>query len=634
MVKHEEILDALETRGPWEKRQATWYQMRHDGLRRRNKPWPNAADMHFPLGDMMIEKMKPFYVSQVFATDTIASFTGLSSDAAAQQSGAAQWFDYQLKQCSNFEDEIVIGSDKMLEGGKGVLKVYWDTQAKQLCFEAINPIYVIVPAHTGRLAKADWIVHVQHYSKAAYKRLKHFKTDETTLTMLCSEGADAAGARAAEYEQKREEREGLTKGRTKDQIVIWEVFSRKDDGQWEVATYSPVAPTTPLRADFGLPYNKGIFGEPNPPPPFFDLSCEKKDRGYYDARGLIERVAAFEASLCKDWNTQKDYQTLVCSPMFHAKGTVPNNANLRMVPGQILPFELNAVQMPPIPMDIAQGMIGTRGTAEQLIGTPDFGMGQNQTQDKPKTAKEAGIIANVMGQNVDLRARIFRRELGHGLNLAWSILIQYAREQLQYFFLDELQALAANVFDHKYRIEPNGSGDNFNRGFVVQKAQARFQMLNNDPFIQQYELRRSLLDADDPRLTKKLLVDAGTQQAEQLEDQAQEITIMLLGFPAQVRPTDDDLAHFQSLAGFVQRRAQMGEELSAETLALISQHAQGHASALQHKKPDVWKREQQKLMFFLREIGSAAQAAQQQQAAMQQQKQQAQHALLQPGAAV
>jgi FMN phosphatase YigB (HAD superfamily) len=56
---HDDIMAALTARKHWEQRQATWYQMRHDGLRRRNKPWPNAADMHYPLADGIIEKLKP-----------------------------------------------------------------------------------------------------------------------------------------------------------------------------------------------------------------------------------------------------------------------------------------------------------------------------------------------------------------------------------------------------------------------------------------------------------------------------------------------------------------------------------------------------------------------------------------------
>jgi hypothetical protein len=38
--------------------------MRHDGIRRRNKPWPWAADLHYALADEKIDKLKPFYKQQ------------------------------------------------------------------------------------------------------------------------------------------------------------------------------------------------------------------------------------------------------------------------------------------------------------------------------------------------------------------------------------------------------------------------------------------------------------------------------------------------------------------------------------------------------------------------------------------
>ena len=84
---HDEILTALKDRSTWENRQTTWYKMRHDGLRRQNKPWANAADMHFPLADMIIEKLKPYYIGQIFATDNVASFVGLSSETTAAAVG-------------------------------------------------------------------------------------------------------------------------------------------------------------------------------------------------------------------------------------------------------------------------------------------------------------------------------------------------------------------------------------------------------------------------------------------------------------------------------------------------------------------------------------------------------------------
>lgn len=608
MTKHEDILKALTDRKRWEDRQATWYQMRHEGLRRKNKPWPNAADMHFPLGDMLVEKLKPFYIAQIFAGETVATFSGLKADAMQWQSAAAQWFDYQLKQRSNFEGEVVIAADRMLQSGKCVVKVWWDATKGRLTFEAVNPLYIIVPPGTQRIADAEFVVHVQHLGLEAYKRLPNFKTDADTIDRL-QKGDNTAQI----YETERYMREGLTKPSNADMVVLWEKYSRTDDGKILVETYSPALPTEKLRPDFLLPYNKGDFGGKNPPPPFFEISCEVKDHGFYDSRGIIERIAPFETSLCKDWNTMKDYQTLTTSPQFYAPQGIPNGANLRMVPGQILPFALEAVQMPPIPGDIAASMMNTRQVAEQLVSLPDFGTGSSQPGKEKKTATEVKLIGSVMGANTDLRARVFRRELGQGLKLAYAILCQYAGEARDFFFLDELQELPAEALEQAYQIEPSGSGDNYNRAFVMQKAVARFQMFNNDPFVDQRALRKSILEADDARLVKTLLIDAGTQAAEQQEDQAQELSIMIMGFAAQVRPTDDDLAHFQSCAQFVQKRAQTGEPLTAETLGLIATHIEQHGQALKKKKPDAWKQAGNNFAMFTRALQQEAQALQQQQ---------------------
>lgn len=604
MIDHVEILDALKARTTWENRQATFYKMRHDGLRRVNKPWPGAADMHFPLGDMLIEKMKPFYVSQIFASETVATFVAATAGASSYQSNAGQWFDYQLKQQSNFETELVIASDKMLQGGKAVMKVYWDAERTRLKFEAVDTLNIILPNWTGRIEECDWVVHVQHFSKHKFRRLSKAAGWDTSAETLAAiaEGENQTSA----LDQARYQREGITKPTSDKNVVVWELFFRDDAGNWRVKTYSPTLPDKPLRAEFGLPYNKGVFGEKTPPPPFFELSCELKDRGFFDSRGIMERVGQFEASLCKDWNTQKDYQTLTSSPMFSASNGVPNTANLKFVPGQILPFPLQAVSMPALPIDIPQGMLGTRTTAEQLIGVPDFGTGSSSGPQK-KTAKEVGVIENVMGQGVDLRARVYRKELAHGLNLAWAILCQYAHEDLNYFVLEEMMQLPADALAGKYRIEPNVSGDNWNRTLVQQKATARFNAFKGDPRINQDELYRSVLDSDDPRLTKRLLVNTGSMNAAQMEDQAQEITIMLIGFPAEVRPTDDDLAHIQSVAGFVQRRTQLGEPLTPENFNQLAQHVGGHMEALRKKQPDAWKQRGEALTQFLRRLQAQAQ---------------------------
>ncbi len=602
MVKHDEILDALSSRSNWESKQETWYKLRHEGLRRRMKPYPNAADMNFPLTDMLIEKLKPYYIQQVFATEAIASFAGLSLELAEHANAAAQWFDFQLKQESNFEDEIVTAVDTMLMRAKSIVKVYWDVDQKRLAFDAIDPMFLIVPAWTKKLVDADWIVHVKHYSKAAYKRVSEYRQDEGFVASICGKGEESERATAEKYE-----REGLTHGK-EDQIVIWEVYHKNEAGDWWIKTYSPNRPKEKVREDFGLPYHLGIFAKKVPP--FGELNAEIKDKGFYSARGVAERAAPFQAALCKDWNTQKDYQTLTTTPMFTAPNGLPSGQqNVRMVPGQILPFPVEALQFPPMPMDIAMQMNQTRLVAEQLQSVPDFGAQQNG--GKTRTATEMNLVGSVHGQNIDLRARIFRRELGQVLQLAWALCLQYAREKLKFYYLDELAELPEEALSDKYLIEPSGSGDNVNRQLVLQKAVARKQMFTGNPNIDQRELDKSVLEADDPRLVRKLLLNAGTQQAEQIEDQAQELSIMLMGFPAQVRPTDDDASHVQSILGFINRRNTLGEPLTPEQMRLIAQHAEQHMQAMKKRNPQGYAQIAPQAMPLVQQLMALAQQIEQ-----------------------
>lgn len=598
MPTHSEITDALEARKQWEDRQAVWYQMRHDGIRRTNKPWRNAADMHFPLVDTTIEKLKPYYVQQVLGQELIANFYSLAPELAPHQAAAGQWYDYQLRSRSNFEAVLFVAIDQMLMAGKCPLKVYWDPEKKRLEFDAIHPLHLIVPEWTKRLADADWVVHVQQFSKAAYKRNKHFNQD--VLERICASTADDT-----ETDRAKRQREGITHSKTSDQIIVWEVFSRDDAKGWKVDTYSPVAPTVKIRDTFALPYTKGVFAEGAHP--FAELDAEKKETGYYSSRGIAERLAPFEMSLCRDWNAQKDHQQLTTSPLFYAEKAPPNLGNLRMDPGAILPFAIQAVQFPSAPVDLGQQMVNTRMVAEQAVAMPDFGTGQQVNTKQRKTAREIDMIGSVMNQGVDMRGRTFRGDMKTALDLGWALLQQYAPDQLTYFYQDELGSLPQAALAGRYQIELTGTADSVNRPMVLQRAQGRYQMFANNPMIDQGELIKSVLDADDPRLTRRLYRATASQAAGQTEDQAQEITVLLIGFQSEIKSTDDHAVHLQCIAGFLQRAASTGPSLTPQQRAAVAQHGLEHCKALaqtgQKPAPEI-----QQLAQQLSQMGQQASA--------------------------
>ena len=109
-------------------------------------------------------------------------------------------------------------------------------------------------------------------------------------------------------------------------------------------------------------------------------------------------------------------------------------------------------------------------------------------------------------------------------------------------------------------------------------------MFRGSPYWKQDELEKSVMELDDPRMIKRAYTDPGQTLKDQMEVQAQEISIMLLGFPAAVHPSDDDKAHIQSMEGFVQRDVQTQEgKLTPEVARLLLQHGADHDNALAQK---------------------------------------------------
>ena len=168
----------------------------------------------------------------------------------------------------------------------------------------------------------------------------------------------------------------------------------------------------------------------------------------------------------------------------------------------------------------------------------------------------------------------------------------------------------------EYEIQPNGAADSWNKPAAMQKAVARLQLLGNSPYWKRNELEKNLVEIDDPRLIKRAYQDPGIEQQNQMEQQAQEISIMLLGFPAQVQPADDDKAHLQSLQGYVDAELQQGKPLDPKFARLALGHIQGHMQALNQKRDPALNQVRQQiapLIDYLQKMAMMDQQQQQQQ---------------------
>lgn len=579
----EDIFDALKDRSTWEMRQETWYKMRHTGLRRINPPYPGAADLHFPLIDALMERMKPFYYKQLFATDQFASFVSLRTQPADTTSQVASWFDYRLKQKTNFQRKVLTSIDAMLLAGRAPIKIYWDFKLKQLCFCAIAPTYFIIPADCDDIQEAPWVVHVMLMSVDDYKANPAFRQDADFIEKIKGNTTSEAGVYGLgnQYDTIKR-REGITFTKTDNQIILWEKYC-KEKGKVYFETYSPqcLEEKECVRPRQYLPYDHAMY-------PFCSFRSEIKDEGWYSPRGIAEIIAGFEDSLCRQWNFKHDYMDFVNKPLFKNTAGIGNTGVINVLPGSSLPQGLDVVQMPSPPISFDQEMQMTRALAEYRMAIPDLGATEH-LQAKPgsrgdTTATQIEAIIGQSGLSDDMRSRVFRLDCVDIYKMCFSLYKQYDSQSLIYVLYDTVGQVPPDALHGEYEIMPNGAADSWNKPAQLQKAAARLQLLGNSPFWKRNELEKNFVEIDDPRLIKRAYTDPGIEHADQMEQQAQEISIMLLGFPATVKPADDDKAHLQSVQGYVDAELAQQKPISSKVARLLLGHIQAHMQGLDQKK--------------------------------------------------
>lgn len=571
---HASVLSSIASRNRWETRLINYYEMRHHGIRRKSKPFPTASDLHWPLIDSNIEKLKPLFLQQIVGMDTVATFVPFRQQTSGFTTAAEQWFDYKIRETTNILPEALSWIDYTLMSGRGVIKVFWDVKKKRLQYEAIDPMYFIIPTYARDLVSSDWCVHAMPMSKDAYLRAGIYDTSESTLKKISGQQEDTTDPGEGLLRQQKELREGLTHTPDQNKIIVWEVYRRTKDSSIQVFTYSPSQPDLNLRDPKEIPYDDNQF-------PFVDFPYEIKDTGWYSPRGVAEILAPFEASLCNTWNHKHDAMAFFNRPTYRAEREVPNSANLRLNPGSILPYGIVPNVMPQPPISFDQEMINTRTVAEQRIANPDFALSnQINTSDRRTKAEVDAIMAQSV-QSGDLRARIFRQSLSNLWRMSWSRLMQYDKADLKYRFLQDSLQVDPEALHEEYHIEPKGGSSEVNRQFLLQKAVARKQLFAQSPWINMPEIDKSILELDDPSLIKRVFQDPNQNQQNQIEDEMKGLPALLIGAPLPVKPGQDYPARIGVLVQFLQNAVQTGQQLPPIGIQRIIERIDGLLKAME-----------------------------------------------------
>ena len=591
----------LNDRQQWEDKQRLFYIMRHRGKGRSRKPWANAADLHMALIDEAVTKWKQFTMAQVINAPRLATFIAMRQQLAETTESAADFFSFELKERTNLMRCLETAVDTMWLRGRGVIKSYVDPfDDYKIVHENVDPLYVLFPETCDDFGDAYEWVHVRQIPVAKFKMDRRYLNDvaerdtkeQDKRINLMRGGKDAVermkgqlGQDFTLLQQDKELREGYTHSDNKDTIILWEHYVRTMGGI-TVNTYCPTAIDIEVRKQFGVPYKVG--GRVSAP--FFSFQAEVKDEGWYSPRGVAEKIFDKEIYASEVWSCKADAITLYNTPMLTSETPIQNPANYRIAPGEYMPGNARFVQggQPAISFD--QEINFARMESEQAAQMPDFGIQKpGQSKGEKRTATENNRIASLQAVGQNHTGNIFKDSLVKLFRHDWGLMLQYKRKSLTYFISEDLQTLPEQAMHDEYLIQVGGSTEDWDKAARVQKALQRLEAFKGAPNVNQDELVKGVLQADDARLVKKLLVPQAQKAASEAEDEAMEIVIMTDGFPAMVKPGEDHATRIKVLLGWMEKQGMQRQPVDKVAQQRIHEHLAVHMKYLKELQPEAFK---------------------------------------------
>lgn len=600
-------LRILSDRQNWELRQRRYYIMRREGLRRRRLPFPNAADLHLRLIDQKVTQKAAFTQAMVFGRPQLSTFSSLKPQEAELTQAANQYHDWQINHRTNFIRVFQGMSDTMWLRGRGIIKCFIDPYDDyKIIMEQVDPLWLLMPDDVNGFEDAYEWIHVKNIPVQRFKQERRYcleyrddngKINEGTMKKLCGgqDGLARLKGQPGQYgleevELDKEYITGYLHSSTSDTVVLWEHYIRTMGGI-VCYTYSPIAMDVVVRKPYGVPYK--VNGRVSAP--FFGFQAEVTGDGWYSARGVAEKVADMEIYGSKVWNAKADSITFLSTPMFLSEVGVQNPGNYRMTPGEVLPPGVKPAIFGQPPVSLDQEINFARGEAELDAGAPDIGIEKpNQRGNEKRTAKEVQAATSIAQIQMTGENTTIKDDLAKLFNHTWGLMLQYKRKELTYFVSDDLKVLPESALHDSYLITAGGATDEWDKAQRLQKAQSRYQLLFGKPNIDQDELVRELLDADDARLSKTLVIPQNQRAMDEAEDETQEIvSMMVTHYPAPVKQQEDHFTRAKTLIQFLASQDQKAVPIDPLAKQRLFQHLQAHLQLLKKMNPQQYKQLEQ-----------------------------------------
>ncbi len=151
-----EVNEADSTRDAYKEKLTRWYKKRYGIRAAKNFPWPGCSNLHVPLVDKTIRKLKPSYVRLFEPSETMAFFEPVGPEDVDKASKCEIFFDWLLKVRMRIFRPAILMIDKMLEKGHSIVKVIYqrtETNSSDVLDAAEIPVEILA----DDIALSGWI---------------------------------------------------------------------------------------------------------------------------------------------------------------------------------------------------------------------------------------------------------------------------------------------------------------------------------------------------------------------------------------------------------------------------------------------------------------------------------------------
>jgi hypothetical protein len=237
-------------------------------------------------------------------------------------------------------------------------------------------------------------------------------------------------------------------------------------------------------------------------------------------------------------NQKINRNTLATTPTLFHNPAKFNPKNLTFIPGQPVavdgrPSDSVAWMTPPAgdgSYEREQSQL--KGWGEELISSLDIASPLNAGGGaNAETRYQIGAVSSDHINTRQLDLQIFQQAYALIFERVWSLLMQYGPDEFTATVDDtgKIDTIKKEEVYGSYTFTCGGRFGVTSPLLEAQKAQMRLQEFKNDPFVDQYELRRDVIQKMDPRLAKRLMKPRHIVEQEMAQAREQEMMMAMSG---------------------------------------------------------------------------------------------------------